>query len=133
MANAALWAATEPRCALEAFNVTNGDYFRWKNLWPRIAAVFDMAAGDTQTISLAQHMAGQGRAVARHDGEVSASSRSPTPSWSAGRSRTTCSACDWDVMTDVTKLAPLRLPRVVDSEEMFVRMLTRFREERIVP
>src|SRR6185437_7558226 len=27
-ANAAVWAATEPRCALEAFNVTNGDYFR---------------------------------------------------------------------------------------------------------
>ena len=33
-ANAALWAATEPRCGLEAFNITNGDYFRWHNLWP---------------------------------------------------------------------------------------------------
>jgi nucleoside-diphosphate-sugar epimerase len=31
-ANAALWAASEPRCALEAFNITNGDYFRWQNL-----------------------------------------------------------------------------------------------------
>src|ERR1700730_19060449 len=30
-ATAALWAATEPRCGLQAFNVTNGDYFRWKN------------------------------------------------------------------------------------------------------
>ena len=45
-ANAALWAANEPRCGREAFNITNGDYFRWKNLWPKLAAAFDMPAGD---------------------------------------------------------------------------------------
>jgi len=27
-ANAALWAATHPRCGNQAFNITNGDYFR---------------------------------------------------------------------------------------------------------
>ena len=43
MANAALWAATEPRCANQAYNITNGDYFRWCNLWPRIAEAFEMA------------------------------------------------------------------------------------------
>src|SRR5215207_7086767 len=56
-ANAALWAATEPRCGGQAFNITNGDYFRWKNLWPKLAAAFDMPAGDPQAISLTQHMA----------------------------------------------------------------------------
>ncbi|WP_165406060.1 SDR family oxidoreductase [Bradyrhizobium genosp. SA-3] len=55
-ANAALWAASTPRCGLEAFNITNGDYFRWKNLWPKLAAAFDMLAGDVQTISLTAHM-----------------------------------------------------------------------------
>src|SRR5262249_18392229 len=55
-ANAALWAATTPRCGLEAFNITNGDYFRWNNLWPKLAAAFDMPAGDVQTISLTTHM-----------------------------------------------------------------------------
>src|SRR5262245_41581765 len=59
-ANAALWAATEPRCGLQAFNITNGDYFRWRNVWPRIAEVFEMPAGEPQTISLTQHMAGMG-------------------------------------------------------------------------
>src|SRR6516162_10568566 len=29
-ANAALWAATNQRCGNEAFNITNGDYFRWR-------------------------------------------------------------------------------------------------------
>jgi hypothetical protein len=56
-ANAALWAATDQRCGNEAFNITNGDYFRWRNLWPKIAAVFEIAVADPQTICLTQHMA----------------------------------------------------------------------------
>ena len=59
-ANAALWAATDQRCGNEAFNITNGDYFRWRNLWPKIAAVFEMAVADPQTICLTQHMADKG-------------------------------------------------------------------------
>src|SRR5262245_33809425 len=56
-ANAAFWAATEKRCGNQAFNITNGDYFRWRNLWPEIAAVFEMPVSDPQTISLVQYMA----------------------------------------------------------------------------
>jgi hypothetical protein len=41
--------------------------------------------------------------------------------------------CDWDVMSDVTKCRLHGFHEVVDSEEMFVRLLSRFREERIVP
>jgi nucleoside-diphosphate-sugar epimerase len=55
-ANAALWAATNQRCGNEAFNITNGDYFRWRNLWPKIAAVFEMTVADPQTICLTQHI-----------------------------------------------------------------------------
>jgi nucleoside-diphosphate-sugar epimerase len=47
-ANAALWATTEKRCGNQAFNITNGDYFRWRNLWPEIAAVFEMPVSDPQ-------------------------------------------------------------------------------------
>jgi len=59
-ANAALWAATDQQCGNEAFNITNGDYFRWRNLWPKIAAVFEIAVADPQTICLKQHMADKG-------------------------------------------------------------------------
>jgi hypothetical protein len=59
-ANAALWAATNQRCGNEAFNITNGDYFRWRNLWPKIAAVFEMPVAEPQTICLTQHMADKG-------------------------------------------------------------------------
>jgi hypothetical protein len=40
---------------------------------------------------------------------------------------------DWDVMSDVTKSRLYGFHDAVDSEAMFVRLLGRFREERIVP
>lgn len=36
------WAATTPGCRNEAFNVVNGDMFRWRWLWPQIAAYFGL-------------------------------------------------------------------------------------------
>lgn len=35
-----LWAATTEAAHNEAFNVVNGDYFRWKHLWPKLALFF---------------------------------------------------------------------------------------------
>ncbi len=40
---------------------------------------------------------------------------------------------DWDVISDVTKSRLYGFNDVVNSEAMFVRLLRRFREERIVP
>jgi nucleoside-diphosphate-sugar epimerase len=131
-AKAALWAATEPRCSLEAFNITNGDYFRWRNLWPKLAAAFDMPVGDPQAISLTAHMADKGplwQAVTEkyrlrpfaYDQLVAW----PFADYVFG--------CDWDVMSDVTKSRRFGFHDVVDSEEMFVRLLRQFRAERIVP
>jgi len=34
------WAATTPAARDEAFNVVNGDIFRWSWMWPRLAAYF---------------------------------------------------------------------------------------------
>lgn len=35
-----LWAAIEPRCSNQAFNVVNGDTESWQNLWPKMAKKF---------------------------------------------------------------------------------------------
>ncbi|MDM5453211.1 hypothetical protein QUF89_13575 [Peribacillus simplex] len=35
LAKATVWAATEERCANQAFYITNGDMFRWNELWPK--------------------------------------------------------------------------------------------------
>ena len=131
-ANAALWAANEPRCGLEAFNITNGDYFRWKNLWPKLAAAFDMAAGEPQTISLTAHMADKAplwRAMTEKYG-LKPYAYDELVAWPFADY---VFGCDWDVMSDVTKSRRFGFHDVVDSEEMFVRLMHRFRAERIVP
>jgi len=131
-ANATLWAATEPRCGLEAFNITNGDYFRWHNLWPRIAEVFDMPAGEPQTISLVQHMGDKAdlwRAMTdKH--RLKPFDYDKLVAWPFADY---VFGCDWDVMSDITKSRRFGFHDVVDSEEMFTRLLRRFRQERIVP
>ena len=131
-ANAALWAATEPRCGLEAFNITNGDYFRWSNLWPKLAAAFDMPAGDPQTISLTQHMADK-EPLWRAVTEKYRLRPFPYDQLVAWPFADYVFGCDWDVMSDVTKSRSFGFHDVVDSEEMFVRLMRRFRAERIVP
>ena len=35
-----LWAALEPKCGNQTFNVVNGDVESWQSLWPKVAARF---------------------------------------------------------------------------------------------
>ncbi|MDP3240060.1 MAG: SDR family oxidoreductase [Reyranella sp.] len=131
-ASAALWAATEKRAANQAYNITNGDYFRWRNVWPRIARVFDMQVGELQTISLTQQMADKADLWA----EMTKKHRLKKFDFGqlvAWPFADYVFGSDWDVMSDVTKSRLHGFHEVVDSEAMFERLLTRFRKERIVP
>jgi nucleoside-diphosphate-sugar epimerase len=132
LANAALWAALEPRAANQAFNITNGDYFRWKHLWPRIAEVFDMPAGDVQTVSLVQQMADMEpvweKMAARYGLK-----RIPLPDLVAWPFADYVFGTTWDVMTSTVKARQHGFQDVVDSEEMFVRLLAKMRRDKIVP
>ena len=38
LAEQMVWASTDPAGADEAFNIVNGDVFRWRWMWPRLAA-----------------------------------------------------------------------------------------------
>jgi nucleoside-diphosphate-sugar epimerase len=70
LARAMLWAATDPRCANQAYNVVNGDTFRWCELWPRLAEHFGMAPGAVRPVRLRDDMADKDpvwqRVIARH-------------------------------------------------------------------
>ncbi|MFV5690720.1 hypothetical protein ACM55K_01705 [Flavobacterium sp. LT1R49] len=39
-----IWASTTEAARNEAFNVVNGDFFRWKWLWKKLAASFGIEA-----------------------------------------------------------------------------------------
>ena len=132
LANAALWAATEPRCANQAFNITNGDYFRWCHLWPRIARVFEMPHAKPQPLSLVEFMADK---APLWDTMVTKHGLQPyrfdeVVAWPFGDY---VFKCNWDVMSSLTKTRQFGFHEVVDSADMFVRLLGRFRAARIVP
>ena len=58
LAKALEWAATDPRCANEIFNIGNGDCLCWPNVFPRIANdVFDMDYASPHSDYLAVVMA----------------------------------------------------------------------------
>jgi len=45
LAEAMVFVSTTPAAENQAFNINNGDFFRWEQVWPRIAGWFGVKAG----------------------------------------------------------------------------------------
>ena len=132
LAAAMEWAATTEAAANGVFNVTNGDFFRWENLWPGFARFFGLEPGPPQRIPLAEFMADKGplwdRMVRKYG--LRPYRLDELAKWAFGDY---VFNCDWDVMSSLTKSRRHGFHEVVDSEEMFLRLFARLREEKIVP
>jgi nucleoside-diphosphate-sugar epimerase len=127
-----IWSSTTPACANEAFNITNGDVYRWENLWPAIAGYFDMEVAPPQQIDLVQMMADK---EPLWDSIVAKYRLAPTPfdkaaNWTFGNY---AFASDWDVCMDTTKCRQFGFYDFIDTEEMFLRQFDELREARIIP
>lgn len=132
LARAAAWAATDPRAADGHFNVTNGDLFRWKRLWPRLARHLGMEAGDVQTVPLARLMADKEplwRELVRRHG-LRELPLSDVADWAYADMTF---RQDWDHISSTLKARRHGFDDCVDTESMFVECLDRYRDERIVP
>lgn len=132
LAEATVWAATTPACANQAFNITNGDLFRWNDMWPRIADIFGLDTATPLPMSLADVMADKeplwNSIVAEHE-------LKPTPyrdvsSWAFGDS---VFSWDYDVISDGSKARRMGFHRFVDTEAMFAGIVTDLRRQRIIP
>lgn len=132
LARAMVFLATSEHARNEAFNVTNGDVFRWKYLWPRIAKLFDMPCGEVRTLSLSQWMADKGpvwdRIVAKHGLE-----RRPLDEvtrWAFGDFMFRQS---FDIVSSMTKIRAAGFHDVVDTERMYLNLLQQYRDARVLP
>ena len=56
LARALDWAAGSRNARNQIFNVTNGDVFCWRDVWPAIADMFGMEVGDPEPLRLADAM-----------------------------------------------------------------------------
>lgn len=57
MASALYWAATEPAATNDTFNITNGDVFHWRGLWPAMTAAVGVQAGPDERRSVVSFLA----------------------------------------------------------------------------
>lgn len=132
LARAAHWAATTPACANQAFNITNGDFFRWESLWPRIAELFDMKAGPVQTIDLVGFMADKAplweRMAEKHD--LMRVPFAKAVNWGFGNY---VFKANWDQMSDTTRARRFGFAECFDSEERLLEQLAELKRARFVP
>ena len=56
VADVMVWAAQSPQAANEAFNITNGDVFEWRSLWPTLAETLGVETGADTPMSVAAYI-----------------------------------------------------------------------------
>jgi nucleoside-diphosphate-sugar epimerase len=132
LARAMIFCATGERAVNEAFNITNGDFFRWQHLWPRFAKAYDMPLGDVQTIPLSEFMADK-EPVWRRIVEKHGLKPVPYKDIAAWPFADYVFGCDWDVMTDTLKIRFAGFADYMRSDEMFLRLFQKFRELKVLP
>lgn len=132
LAEATVWAATTPACANQAFNITNGDLFRWQDMWPVITEYFGVQTAPPLPMSLETVMADKegvwDEIVRQHDLE-------PTPysqvsSWPFGDF---VLGWDYDVIADGSKARRMGFHSFVDTRAMFVGIFDDLRRRRLIP
>ena len=134
LADHIVWAATTPAAANRALNIVNGDVFRWRRLWPRLAAALavDPVSFSGERAPLEEQMADAGEIwpeIVRRHGLRDTSVDSLASWWhtDADLGRTI------ETFTDMGHSRRLGFAGVRDSESSFTDLFARLRAERIVP
>ena len=129
-----LWAANTPAARNEAFNVVNGDVFRWSWMWGRIAQWFGLepAGFDGGVQPLEAQMAGDGplwQAIAEREGLVEPDLGRLSSPWHTdadlGR--------PIEVVTDMSKSRRLGFTAYQPTDDAFFELFARLRAERLIP
>lgn len=132
LAKATVWAATDPRCANQAFNINNGDLFRWNEMWPKIAAYFGMETAPPLQMSLDVVMADKeplwNDMVQKHG--LAPHSYQEVSSWGFGDF---VFSWDYDFFADGTKARRFGFHEYVDTEEMFMNIFDDLRRRKVIP
>jgi len=132
LAKAIVWAGENARCDGQAFNITNGDFNRWENLWPRLAEFFRMEYAPPQHFPLALFMSDKEplwNALVKKHGLLNYSFREAA-SWPFGEA---VFNLGYDVMADTTKARLFGFHEWVDTEEMLLRLFAQFQKMRFIP
>ena len=129
-----LWASTTPAAFNQAFNVVNGDVFRWSWMWHRIASWFNIQAEDFDgTVRpLEQQMAGDApvwREISSRYGLAEADIDRLVSPWHTdadlGR--------PIEVVTDMSKSRRLGFNLYMPTDDAFFALFKQLQAEKLIP
>ena len=132
LARSVEWALTTSSCAGQAFNITNGDLYRWEQIWPIAAEVFALEPGPPASLPLQDFLTEQAplwRQLAAQYGLAS----DELSTLVDGAFGDYVFNVDWDVIAHTIKARQHGFHDCRDSEEMFRALLGQLRSERQVP
>jgi hypothetical protein len=128
------WASTTPAAYNQAMNIVNGDVFRWRRLWGKIAVALGVKAGPYPGYAqpLEQRMADAGpirdRIVAKYG--LQPDKVDTLASW---RHRDADFGRTLETLTDMTKSRRLGSRDIPVTEDSFSDLFDRLRREKINP
>lgn len=134
LAKQQLWAATTPAAVNQAFNITNGDVFRWKWMWGQIAGYFGLTPADFPSTpspletQMADDQQAWSQIVEQHGLKEADIARLVSP-WHTdadlGR--------PIEVVTDMSRSRRLGFTAFQASDQAFFDVFDRLRAERLIP
>lgn len=132
LARAITWSLESPGASNQAFNVTNGDFFRWQHLWPKIADLFAIPTGPVAMQNLSEVMpplSGLWQQLVQQN-ELKPHSIEAIANWSFADYilRT-----GWDVMANTTKIRQAGFNDCLDTEKMYLDHLAALQAQQILP
>jgi len=132
LARAMACVATTPATANNAFNITNGDLFRWEHVWPRIAAFFELEVGAPKPVTISETMADKGpvwdRLVTAHG--LQPYKLDQIVNWAY---LDIALGNDFDQVSSLTKIVGTGWNDLWDTPATITRQLSKLRDNRIIP
>lgn len=132
LARASAWAATEEKASGEAFNITNGDVFRWERMWEDIARHLGLDVAPPVPLKLAQHMADKGpvwKRIAERHGLVQPD-LSKLVGWPFGDF---IFHTESDVISNVNKINEFGFTEWMDSTKSLIAAVDSLKRQRVLP
>lgn len=131
LAKATVWAATNKNCENQAFNINNGDLFRWEELWPKIATYFNLEVAMPLQMSLDVVMRDKEELWNEMARKYHLNySYEDVSSWKFGDA---VFSWDYDLIADGSKARRFGFHEYVETESMFFEIFDSFRNKQAIP
>jgi nucleoside-diphosphate-sugar epimerase len=132
LARATAWAGETEGAANETFNITNGDYFRWQFMWPKIARMYQMEIAEPVPMPLAIYMADKADLWSEmtRKYKLQATPYDQVVVWKFGDF---IFNSGFDNITSTIKARRAGFHECIDTEEMFSQYVDNLRAMHVIP